>query len=196
MCFYNNAHKLIKFPFPKYESEFHDTKPDIVASLPGLVFRGPFPDRWRNISTVFEVKSDVKGDPMEYCSLENDKALVQLAKSAGNILVSQSRLFVFVVGVYGHFARIYRFDHAGAVCSKRFNYQEDPSPLRRFLWRLVHPVHENCDIVGADPTVQLSTRVDRKGIEATLHAAGIEHTAETWKMCRWVTVQAASGQGM
>ena len=90
---------------------------------------------------------------MEYGSLENDEALVQLAMSARNILVSQSKLFVFVVGVYGHFARIYRFDHAGAVCSARFNYQEDPSPLRSFLWRLAHPIHENCDIIGTDPTV-------------------------------------------
>ena len=195
LCFHNSAHRVIKFPFQRFEHEFHTTKPDIVASLPGQVFEGPFPDRWRNISTVFEVKSAVQGDPMEYGSLENDEALVQLAMSARNILVSQSRLFVFVVGVYGHFARIYRFDHAGAVCSARFNYQEDPSPLRRFLWRLAHPIHENCDIIGADPTVRLSTKADRKNIESALRASGIEHTAETWKTCRWTTVQKAGEQG-
>ena len=195
LCFHNSAHRVIKFPFERFEHEFHTTKPDIVASLPGQVFEGPFPDRWRNISTVFEVKSAVQGDPMEYGSLENDEALVQLAMSARNILVSQSKLFVFVVGVYGHFARIYRFDHAGAVCSARFNYQEDPSPLRRFLWRLAHPIHENCDIIGADPTVRLSTKADRKNIESALRASGIEHTAETWKTCRWTTVQKAGEQG-
>ena len=194
-CFHNNAHEVIKFPYEKHEHEFHATKPDVVASLPGQVYKGRFPDRWRNISTVFEVKSTVKGDPMEYASRDNDDTLVQLAKSARNILISQSRLFVFVVGIYGHFARIFRFDRAGAVCSQRFNYHEDPSPLRKFLWRLVHPIHENCDIVGADPTVRLSTQADRDGIEAALRAAKIEHTSETWKTCRWVTVQEAGEKG-
>ncbi|EPT01875.1 hypothetical protein FOMPIDRAFT_1048468 [Fomitopsis schrenkii] len=191
-CFHNNAHEVIRFPFQKQEQEFHTTKPDIIASLPGQQFEGRFPDRWRNISTVFEVKNTVKGDPIEYRSPRNDETLVQLAKSARNILVAQGRLFVFVVGIYGHYARIYRFDRAGAVCSDRFNYQKEPSILRRFLWRLTHPTHQNCDILGADPTVRLtSTPSDQTEIEAALSAASIEHTEETWKTCRWVTVKGA-----
>ncbi|EPT01864.1 hypothetical protein FOMPIDRAFT_1048455 [Fomitopsis schrenkii] len=114
-CFHNNAHEVIKFPFQRHEYEFHDTKPDIVASLPGQTFEGRFPDRWHNISTVFEVKSTVQGDPIVYHSPQNDETLVQLAKSARNILLAQGRLFVFVVGIYGYYARIYRFDRAGAT---------------------------------------------------------------------------------
>ncbi|KAI0729470.1 hypothetical protein C8Q72DRAFT_777911, partial [Fomitopsis betulina] len=192
--FHNNAHEPIPFPFEKHEHEFHYTKPDIVASLPGQTFTEKFPDRWRNISTVFEVKSTVNGDPMEYQSPANDETLVQLAKSARNILFAQSRLYVFVVGIYGHFARIYRFDHAGAICSNRFNYQKDPGLLQRFLWRLAHPIHENCDILGADPTVRLTVKADHTGIEAALRTAGVTYTKDTWKTCRWVTVDGA-GEG-
>ncbi|KAH9830630.1 uncharacterized protein C8Q71DRAFT_672855, partial [Rhodofomes roseus] len=194
LCFHNNAHEIIDFPFEKYQTNHHATKPDVVASLPGQTFSGRFRDRWRNISIVFEAKSTEKAVPKQYRSQENDEALVQLAKSARNILVAQSRLFVFVIGVYGGDARIYRFDHAGAVCSPAFKYSEKGGAvLHEFLWRLVNPLHEGCDIVGADPTVQLPTRDDREELEAALHAGGVQYDEHVWKMCRWVTVRGAGG---
>lgn len=192
-CFHNNAHELIKFPFEKYEHDYHATKPDVVASLPGQTFVGKFPDRWRNISVVFEAKNTEKADPMGYSSKENNEALVQLAKSARNILVSQSRLFTFAVGIYGDKARIYRFDHAGAVCSPLFPYtSKGGAVLHEFLWRLVNPMHEGCDIVGADPTVRLPTQDDREQLEAELRLGGVDYDDNTWSMCRWVTVKGAA----
>ena len=113
--FHNNAHLEIKFPFQLGEQTHHATKLDVVASLPGLAFDLKRPDRWRHISVVFEVKATEDGDSMVCQSKLHNETTVQLSKSARNILVAQSRLFAFSVGIYGSVARIVRFDHAGAV---------------------------------------------------------------------------------
>lgn len=118
--FHNNAQQEIKFPFQLGEETHHATKPDVIASLPGLPFDLKLPDRWRNISVVFEAKATKDGDPMVFWSKTHNETLVQLSKSARNILVAQSRLLAFSVGIYGPVARIFRFDHAGAVCSEPF----------------------------------------------------------------------------
>ncbi|KAH9830620.1 uncharacterized protein C8Q71DRAFT_674291, partial [Rhodofomes roseus] len=192
--FRNNAHEPIKFPFLLAEQEHHATKPDVVASLPGHSLEGK-EDRWRSISVVFEAKGSSGDDPMRYVSTKNDETLVQLSKSARNILVSQSRLFAFGVGIYGSQARIFRFDHAGAVCTTPFNYGADNGTiLHDFLWRLVHPVDPHCDIVGADPTVQLASSRQRSRLKDCLHAAGVPINSETSKACRWVTVRGATTQ--
>ncbi|KAI0713081.1 hypothetical protein C8Q72DRAFT_777872, partial [Fomitopsis betulina] len=193
--FYNNAHEEIKFPFLLGEQTHHATKPDIVASLPGLPMSHKFPDRWRNISVVFEAKSTEDGDPMKHSSKTHDETLVQLSKSARNILVAQSRLFAFAVGIYGSQARIFRFDHAGAVCSQPFEYAADNGAiLYEFLWRLVHPIPEGCDIVGADPTVRLVTSTaDQQKATQQLHDAGIpDIPTEMRKACRYFVVKGDS----
>ncbi|KAH9840169.1 uncharacterized protein C8Q71DRAFT_689700, partial [Rhodofomes roseus] len=196
--FHNNAHEEIKFPFLLCQQDQHATKPDVVASLPGRTFpprkKDDDHDRWRDISVVFEVKNVGSEDPMLYCSKRNDETLVQLSKSARNILVSQSRLFVFAVGIYGSTARIFRFDHAGAVCTRSFQYGEgNGAVLYEFLWRLNHPIGEDCDIVGADPTVRLAS-ANTRDEKRVLHAADIEATAETLKACRWITIHPAENR--
>ncbi|TFY63347.1 hypothetical protein EVJ58_g3299 [Rhodofomes roseus] len=195
LSFHNNAHEEIKFPFLLCQRDQHATKPDVVASLPGRTFaprnKDDDHDRWRDISVVFEIKNVESEDPMLYCSERNDETLVQLSKSARNILVSQSRLCAFAVGVYGSTARIFRFDHAGAVCTRSFKYGEDNGAvLYEFLWRLVHPIREGCDIVGADPTVRFASR----GVTRALRKADVEVTSETRKACRWVTIDPAENQ--
>ncbi|KZT63005.1 hypothetical protein DAEQUDRAFT_771068, partial [Daedalea quercina L-15889] len=144
--------------------------------------------------------------------------LVQLAKSARNLLVAQSRLFSFVVGIYGPKARIFRFDHAGAVCSQSFDYAEkNGAVLFEFMWRLVHPIHKDCNIVGADPTVHLvapntrrstwRTRLRARGADTVdkeygrdaarerLRAGGVDaDDNETEKACRWITIKGENGK--
>ncbi|KAH9917492.1 uncharacterized protein B0H18DRAFT_1034360 [Fomitopsis serialis] len=166
-CFYNNAHEPIKFPFLLAEQDQHATKPDVA-------------------------KSTDKEDPMLYCSKVNDETLVQLSKSARNILVSQSRLFVFTVGIYGRHARIFRFDHAGAVCSPAFEYgSNNGTVLHEFFWRLVHPIRKDCDIVGADPSVRFPSEHPSNDVKEKLISCGVEFTNETVKACRWVTLEGA-----
>ena len=196
-CFRNNAHEEIKFPFLLGEQHHHATKPDVVASLPGVRFDNKQLDRWRDISVVFEAKATEAGDPMKFRSDLHDETLVQLSKSARNILVAQSRLFSFAVGIYGSLARIFRFDHAGALCSQPFEYAADNGAiLYEFLWRLVHPIPEGCDIVGADPTVRLITSsADRDEATRQLHGAGIALISnEMKKACRYFTVKRNSGK--
>ena len=122
----------------------------------------------------------------------HELTLVQLAKSARNLLVSQSRLFVFVIGVYGKLARIFRFDHAGAVCSRAFNYTTLPGSrlFYEFLWRFTHPIAANCDFVGADPTVRWVPSNDHKKVAEKLRDAGvvIYDATESAKAYRYITV--------
>ncbi|KAH9915723.1 uncharacterized protein B0H18DRAFT_89200 [Fomitopsis serialis] len=141
--FVNHNHDRIVFPYKLCASEHHVTRPDVIASFPGEESIGRHADYWRNISFVVEVKLAVSDDPMKSYSDAHEATLVQLSKSARNLLVSQSRLFVFVIGVYGPLARIFRFDHAGAVCSDAFDYTtlDGSRLLHEFLWRFTHPRH-------------------------------------------------------
>ena len=101
-------------------------------------------------------------------------------------MLSQGRLYAFLVGIYGSVARIFRFDRAGAISSAPFNYKEAPTILYQFLWRLLHPRQDNCSIVGQDPTIQLGTSADRQlafGLASGLGAEW-ERTAEGRKAVR------------
>ncbi|EIW78346.1 hypothetical protein CONPUDRAFT_83790 [Coniophora puteana RWD-64-598 SS2] len=51
-------------------------------------------------------------------------------------LGSQNRNFVFSTVVFGRFARLVRWDRAGAAVSRRFDYTKTPELLAEFLWRL------------------------------------------------------------
>ena len=127
---------------------------------------------------------------MVFRSEEHNDTLVQLSKSARNILVAQSRLFAFSVGLYGSMARIFRFDHAGVVCSESFKYAADHGAiLQEFLWRLVNPIPAGCDIVGGDPTVGLVTTRKAEHIATSqMRGAGLDLNNERMKACRWITV--------
>jgi hypothetical protein len=74
-------------------------------------------------------------------------------------MLAHHSLFVFVIGIYGHSARIYRFDHAGVIALQSFNYVTHPHIMGQFYWRLVHPIvpstasiHDKF-IVGSDTTM-------------------------------------------
>ncbi|EPT01863.1 hypothetical protein FOMPIDRAFT_1023099, partial [Fomitopsis schrenkii] len=194
LVFKNHNHTRTKFPYKMYESENHITRPDVIASFPGETSIDPHPDPWRNISFIVEAKLKESEDPMKSYSDEHELTLVQLAKSARNILVSQSRLFVFVVGIYGSLARIFRFDHAGAVCSRAFNYTASDGTLSRpmyeFLWRCTHPIAKGSSFVGDDPTVRCIKAGDHASIASKLRDKGIEirDATEAAKAYRYITV--------
>ena len=122
--------------------------PDIVMSLPGHANAG-WETTWRGISTVFGVKRDGLEDPVdENTATIKDgappkSALIQISKSARNLLHTHRLLHAYVVGIYNGNARIFRFDHAAGVVSKAINLKEDPYPLYEFLWRFCHYKHSN-----------------------------------------------------
>ncbi|KAH9915211.1 uncharacterized protein B0H18DRAFT_1042164 [Fomitopsis serialis] len=173
--FYNYGHKTMYFPYKPYESEQHSTKPDVIATIPALPVVEPT-YQWRHVALVFELKSESGHDPM-----------VQLAKSARNILFSQGRLFAFVVGIYGDQARIYRFDRAGAMCSRRFEYKKRPEIFHEFLWRLLHPRLSECRLVGEDPTMTPGTGADLDEVRS-LTKARDPKWASTQKTVRRIIV--------
>ena len=98
---------------------------------------------------------------------------------------------MFVLGVYGHDARIYRFDRSGVIVSKAFNYISSPEYLGEFLWRLVHPENSSPGIIGSDTTI---TRPTSKEIERMLAIVQRHHPtleiedAKFRQDSRWIDV--------
>lgn len=162
--FHNCANTELNPPYELCDIVEHRTKPDIVVTVPSLPSLDPLL-RWRNLALVFEVKGEECDDPMKKYLDKHEETIIQLAKSARNLMLAQGRLFAFCVGIYGHTARIFRFDRAGGVCSPLFNYITDPQYLHGFLWRFVHPINEGCAVVGDDPTTSLGTEADRSNVE-------------------------------
>ncbi|EPT03318.1 hypothetical protein FOMPIDRAFT_1116313, partial [Fomitopsis schrenkii] len=193
--FHNYGHTEMKFPFELHAKDQHPTKPDVIATIPSLRLVAPL-YRWRHIALVFELKASQQDDPMLTETPTNWRTLIQLAKSARNIMLAQGRLYCFVVGIYGGKARIFRFDHAGAICSPAFEYRERPEILHKFLWRLFHPAVEGCTIVGQDPTVSLGTAEDRELAEelAKDYDPEWKHTPETRKAVRKFVVTDDGGK--
>ncbi|KAI0724831.1 hypothetical protein C8Q72DRAFT_937151 [Fomitopsis betulina] len=192
--FENHAHKVMKFPFDSHDDETHKTRPDIVMTVPKLMHLAP-KERWRNVALVFEAKGTAGEDPMMRHCLEHERTLIQLAKSARNIMLAQGRLYAFTIGIYGHTARIFRFDHAGAVCSPSFNYIEHPDILRNFMWRFTHPIGKACRFLGDDPSIVLGTRADRALARAFAgkHDPSFQRTPESQKAVRRLTMSDEKG---
>ena len=57
---------------------------------------------------------------------------------AGEIFGTQSRLHIFSVAICGPKARFIRWDRAGAVVSRNFDYIQSPDILTSFFWRCFH----------------------------------------------------------
>lgn len=159
----------MKFPFYNHASH-HDTKPDLVVSLPGIqlppVQESP---NWFDICMVMEAKAVQKQDPFGKAGQLHADTAIQLSISARNLMFAHGFLFVFVFGIYGDVARIARFDRACAVVSPPIPYRTRPDILRRFFWRLVHPSVGHT-VVGADPAIRRLTTEDVRLVREQLEA--------------------------
>jgi hypothetical protein len=123
----------------------HATKPDIT--IPHLSRGAPADSeiwQWSRVASVIEVKANSWQDPfdMDVCKTtqESDETFAQLAKNGRNLLMGNFSCFSFVLGMYGRVARIYRFDRAGVIVSKAFDYVSRPQVLGEFFWRFFHPI--------------------------------------------------------
>ncbi|EPT00608.1 hypothetical protein FOMPIDRAFT_1049638 [Fomitopsis schrenkii] len=192
--FHDQSNDILKPPFALCDETEHKTKPDIVVTVPRLPRLAPL-QRWRNVALVFEAKAEASDDPMEKHSEKHEKTLIQLAKSARNIMLAQGRLFAFAVGIYGDMARIFRFDRAGAVCSPLFDYFLHPEHLHGLLWRFVHPGGKDCVVLGDDPTTSLGSKRDRGYVRriAKEYDPSYQHTVENQKAIRRFTVTDEGG---
>ncbi|KAI0750194.1 hypothetical protein C8Q80DRAFT_1166551 [Daedaleopsis nitida] len=177
------------FPFEAFVNAHHETSPDIVASLPGVVLDPKVKPTWRQIAIALEGKSTTGADPFEKNSLTSCKTLVQMAVNARNLMHAHGLLAVFVVGVYGDIIRIARFDHACAVASRRLSLRklDDLKLVQRFFWRFVNP----CDavpFVGCDPTTRSLTPSDEEWLNSRLIRAGVDPTEVIVTEARWAEV--------
>ncbi|KAL5522456.1 hypothetical protein ACEPAG_8472 [Sanghuangporus baumii] len=83
--------------------------------------------------------------------------LGQCVSDAVEACLRQHRVFYFSVLVIGTRARIFRWDRAGAIVTKAFDYRDHPELLCEFLWRfhLANPVQR-----GFDPTVSVASQTE------------------------------------
>ena len=155
-----SANKM-DFPF-KDHTKHHYTKPDLVVSMPGVKLKrkqtGENP-RWQSFSMVMEAKATAEQDPFEKTGDNHANTRIQISTSARNLLFAHGFLAAFVIGIYGDRARIIRYDRSCATVSQPFDYRTQPEILRRFFWKLVHPV-EGKTVVGCDPSVSRLTQAD------------------------------------
>ncbi|OSX58251.1 hypothetical protein POSPLADRAFT_1049485 [Postia placenta MAD-698-R-SB12] len=194
LAFLRTQGRRLKPPVSIDNTDGWASSPTIVASLPGKDRAFYALPEWANVSIAFEVMQHNVDDPIGKESEKNENTLTRIAHHAQNIFVAQNRLFVFVVGIFGSSARIFRFDHAAAVVSEAFDYTERPDILREFLWRFVHPLSTTSSVAGADPSIQIPEEVDIYRAQRLLDESGKPPLSQAeQKMCRWITVRDRNG---
>ncbi|OBZ73639.1 hypothetical protein A0H81_06292 [Grifola frondosa] len=116
---------------------------------------------WINQSMWIEFKKKGNGDdafndseqgPFEVESSHAAQVRGQLISYAEMAMNRQHRTHLYSVFVMHKFARLIRWDRAGAVVSEKFDYRENPEILGEFFWRFSHMTDE---AQGYDPTAQL-----------------------------------------
>ncbi|KZT68574.1 hypothetical protein DAEQUDRAFT_692221 [Daedalea quercina L-15889] len=187
--FYRGHDRHFLFPYKSGRPNHTYMSPDIVA-LPPFTALGSDgkPDRWEQVCFAIEVEGSSHDDPISSHSERAQIHKAQIMRDAGNMMLAHSLLCAFVVGIYGKEARIFRVDRAGAICSKRFNYVEEPEVLREFFWRFFRP-KKNAPWIGADDMCRPASRADldwAKGVCTTTGGAWDAEVEEV--MNRWVKV--------
>jgi hypothetical protein len=181
--------------FPALSDSDHATKPDITIAHPTVDIPTSTSDwKWHFAASTIEVKVKASRDPFDdagECKIgdTHDETIVQLAKNGRNLLLGNTSCFVFVLGVYGHTARIYRFDRSGVIVSKAFSYISSPHLLRDFLWRLVHPKKSSSGITGSDTTITRPTKEEAErmlGVVQRYHRGLEIDVAEFLQGSRWI----------
>ncbi|KAF9808132.1 hypothetical protein IEO21_07968 [Rhodonia placenta] len=194
LAFLGTKGRLLKPPTSSRNMKRYASSPTIVASLPGKYRAFYALPEWANVSIAFEIMQHNDDDPIGKDAMEHEHTLERIAHHAQNLFVAQNRLFVFVVGIFGSSARIFRFDHAAAVVSEAFDYTERPDILREFLWRFVHPLSTTSSVSGADPSIQIPEEVDIYRAQMLLDKSGKPPLSQAeQKMCRWITVRDTNG---
>ncbi|KAH9924233.1 hypothetical protein B0H21DRAFT_895108 [Amylocystis lapponica] len=81
----------------------------------------------------------------------------QLVEHTAQVLLRQHRLFCYTISVYGCYARLLRWDRAGAVVSESFNYMDEQDELLTFIYKLGRMTRAQ---LGYDPSATLLAEAD------------------------------------
>lgn len=135
--------------------------------------------RWVFMLLWIEFKIKISSDPFHRnyddtdcipdkdTSAEAAKTLGQLTLYAAHQLGRQQRIFIISLLICGDHARFIRFDRAGAIVSKHFNYRKDPKMLAEFFWRYDHMTQVER---GFDPSAVVATPAEQALLETTADA--------------------------
>ncbi|OSD00272.1 hypothetical protein PYCCODRAFT_1469602 [Trametes coccinea BRFM310] len=128
----------------------------------GLYRHNDAPDdstRWSSIELSIECKTEpTQQDPLDDSSLGPEAGSIKRKDVLGQIMCyavlvfdNQQRTHHFTLLMLGHMARIMRWDRAGLLATKKFDYTKKPEYLAQFLWRFGRMTPEQR---GHDPTAQ------------------------------------------
>ncbi|KAH8115724.1 hypothetical protein DFH11DRAFT_1702549 [Phellopilus nigrolimitatus] len=98
---------------------------------------------------------------------KTEEDIGRIVSYAAEACARQHRMFYFSVSIHGHHARLIRWDRAGAVVSRSFNYRQNPELFCKFLWRFGHA---NPTQHGYDPTVAVASEKDEEDFKAAISA--------------------------
>ncbi|PCH39209.1 hypothetical protein WOLCODRAFT_29424 [Wolfiporia cocos MD-104 SS10] len=141
LTFLRRDKKSIPNPYKELALAMSKTFPDIVGVLPGAPVDEEVP--WAQVGLVVEVKGANHLDPMDSESQRANADLVQITESALNLISAHGAQYAYILHDMGCFACIYRFDHASAVVSHRFNYIDEHEFISKFFYRLLRPSHSD-----------------------------------------------------
>lgn len=96
---------------------------------------------------------------------QKKKALGQAVSYAGEACARQHRIFYISILIIGTKARLFRWDRAGTIVTRAFDYRQNPRPLCQYLWRFSH-----ADMVerGFDSTVTVAIESEIRLFESTV----------------------------
>ncbi|KAH7881734.1 hypothetical protein F5I97DRAFT_1932577 [Phlebopus sp. FC_14] len=126
---------------------------------------------------------ETREDFLEKFSFENDTVMAkqirgQLTAYGLAHLGSQFRNFAFSVLIMGTHARFMRWERAGVVVTRRFNYIENPGLLAGFFWRFSHLSVQGR---GTDESVEAADSLPPAEEKHILQALGLNDGSPLFK---------------
>ncbi|KAH8099779.1 hypothetical protein BXZ70DRAFT_1065293 [Cristinia sonorae] len=130
------------------------------------------------------------------CAEEGKRTQKLISAYAAAQFYHQHRTFIFSVLLCGDHARFLRWDRAGCVVTRHFNYREDPSLLAQFFWRY-------CTLLpsgrGFDPSAEIATPSEKRAFRMAIDnyladktsriIPGLDHSLDPSFPCYKVVVQ-------
>jgi hypothetical protein len=115
---------------PEGDTRTDFSKMDIFVELKAALGSDPFCDP-NDLSPPTDSKKHKFGRDSKEAKLVRGQLASYAATQAGR----QFRVHIFSVLVCGIYARLFRWDRAGAIVTQRFNYTTQPHFLAGFFWR-------------------------------------------------------------
>ncbi|CAL1696844.1 unnamed protein product [Somion occarium] len=130
----------------------------------GLDFWQNSADAWRSLEMPIHVLAPSADDLFGYGD-ECSEVLESIIEQVAEQFAHQHRTHVFSLIIFGRYARFLRWDRAGCVVSKGFEYHKNPRLLADFFWRFTFLSRAER---GFDPTTTDATPSEIRAFKATV----------------------------